>query len=45
MEVIIFVAGTVVGFIGGALFYRKHNVRLEAALAEAQAKVESFNRK
>lgn len=44
MEVIIFVVGVVVGLVGGALFYRKHNVRLEAVLAEAQAKVESLKK-
>lgn len=44
MEIIIFVAGVVVGLVGGALFYRKHNVRLEVALAKAQAKVELFKK-
>lgn len=38
-EIAIAVGALLLGFVAGALFYRRHKVRLEAELATARAKL------
>lgn len=39
------VGAFLLGFVVGALFYRRHQVRLEAELVEAKAKIEELKAK